>query len=521
MVDENKYYRIYTKDSDGKKFYITASEGQYDRSKLILKSFKENKTDDINSLFKFKKTGKENDNGEQPGSEYYQIITPENLNWTIGIERGTSTVSYNKQKYISFPDMSQFIPNFEPDEDPEEEELEEEEEELMEEELQIENEINTSAVMTEQYVQAIQTLFGNKTYKQFHDFAQILGFEKKVTKSIKQKLAFGSVSYANKEGGPNIYIINKEHIVPDQSVLYNFSVVFNTDFSITLYCWNYESGDVNVINAEDAGEFSNIIINRHNTVKTPFFVEEAEIPILSTKIPEGFYRIKNKDGFFLTSDMQKGSEIKFGSSNNFTDNEIFEVLYYYNKMVIRTKNGHYLTFIKWKDIPKEGCFKHIKDTEVGWKRWLINTLNPFDSKYERMNFYPKGPDEPYVWCNSNKNIRDHLNAYGTPSLFLNETFEDSVLGKCSTFEILDLENNKIKLAPMYWQEYSLRKNPFGENLLIRKCDIDPFEFIPVNEKKENFVSVSENKVIKWGYFIIIVLILILILVIFIIFAKNK
>lgn len=80
---------------------------------------------DVNSLFKFQSTD----------NDFYRITTIKNLNWTIGIERGSSSITYSIQPTIIMPDLSKFIPDFNPEKDPEEEEMEEEEIEKEEEDI--------------------------------------------------------------------------------------------------------------------------------------------------------------------------------------------------------------------------------------------------------------------------------------------------------------------------------------------------------------------------------------------------
>jgi len=486
MIQENIFYRIYTIDKTGKKYYINASEGQINDSKLILKSFKT--ADNINSLFKFKRSGKKIEKTDPTNSETFLINTVENLFWTIGIKRGTSTTSYSKQKYMNFPDLTKYIPVPKiVDENPTNEEEEEEEEEIDEEMETLLSVLKTNASMTQHFVQAIGSLYGGQSYKTFTTVEKLLSFETSIKKGIKDLINTGIVKYDNNEGGPNLYITKKIDMVPNESQFYNFYIQQQGN-SLKLFCYNYESGYINAINAEDIGEFSNIIINRYNTIRTPFYIEEASIPVLPKNvIAPGKYYIKNDNNLFLSYTDKVNSELTFDTK----EKGIFEISYYYNTMVIKTESGLFLSYTKWKDtLSKEDCFKHIKDTEVGWDRWIINTFHPFDPKYERKNYYPSDKDDDYVWCNSNKNIRSDLIKYSTPKIKLSDTFSDSILGKNCTFNITN-ENFKCKLTPVYWKDYALRTNPYGNELLIRLCDIEYFEFIPITIS--HFKNISNNK----------------------------
>jgi hypothetical protein len=480
-----EYYRIYTKDKNGDKFYFVASEGQYDLSKLILKSYKKTKND-INSIFIL----------ENMSENRYKIKSMNNLYWTVNVGRGTSSTRYRKSN-IPFTPSSISDINIPMSDDPEE--VEEEEEEAVEEAESLMEQF----MFTEQYYKLM-----NKVFDSIKISKNVLSVQDKIIKAMKDNLKEGHITYEG-DGGPNLYLTKKTDSVPNKSPFFDFKIIKLGD-KVLISCYNYETGILdNLVKVESVEDFSNVY-SSHFTQKDyssqpelTFYLEKTELPTVPNNAPiPGEYNIQDiKTGLFI-------NVIDSKVSMKTTPFKL-EVSYISDRMAIKSDEG-YLTFIKWRDIPKKSCADHFIRYDAS-SVWRVLILGEIKLKYK----YPTEANDDFVWCNSNKNIREDLIKYNTPEIIISKTLEDGILGKNSTFSIKDIKDDSLKLSPAYWEDYALRVNPFdNEKLIIRMCNIDRFKFIPI--KKETFlVNKKGTKVL-----LIVLLIIFLLLILFTYFYKK-
>ncbi len=154
---------------------------------------------------------------------------------------------------MRIPDIAEKImPLFLPNADEEEENEEDVDNAMAKVDL-----ISYNFKVPEQFIATLNTIFSTKLNKYIFSIAKILGYEKKSYNNIKDKLGSGKVQYTNDgSGGPNLYLNKKTDLVPDASMLYNFYLHI-VDSNIKISCFNYETGNIDLISSEDIGDFSN------------------------------------------------------------------------------------------------------------------------------------------------------------------------------------------------------------------------------------------------------------------------